>query len=258
MLRACSSSCRSCLTISVHKVSVFYCISLLTEVSQAARKWERRETSAGPLQVLWCTIIRNFGWNQTGFEIPVFRNPGNALIAHVQIYWLLELLRAHAKTDLPRSRLSWLKCHSLPWDAGACSIWFLPGTGRGLSPLSHFLAPWETSVSRKLVHGRRRELFQCFSSVFYRTIVPTTVLKICVEIGERFSCCLLSSQKPLYKTACSTALEFWKQNRIIWTDAVRFRFCYCWPRENEGTERDTQGVGQDMSIPLKFFIIFLV
>ena len=48
---------------------------------------ERRESSAGPRQVLWCTIIRNFGWNQTGFEIPVFRNPGNAAIAHVQIYW---------------------------------------------------------------------------------------------------------------------------------------------------------------------------
>ena len=42
--------------------------SLLTEVSQAARKWERRETSAGPWQVLWCTVIRNFGWNQTGFS----------------------------------------------------------------------------------------------------------------------------------------------------------------------------------------------
>ena len=118
--------------------------SLLTEVSQAARKWEKE--SAGPRQVLWCTVIRNFGWNQTGFEIPVFRNPGNARIAHVQIYWLLESLRAHVKTDLPRSRFTWLKCHSLPWDTGACSIGFLPGAGRGLSRLSHLLAAWETSV----------------------------------------------------------------------------------------------------------------
>ena len=41
------------------------------------------------------------------------------------------------------------ECQSLPWDAGACSIGFLPGAGRGLSPLSHFLAAWETSVSRE-------------------------------------------------------------------------------------------------------------
>ena len=113
---------------------------------------EKRETSSGPQQVLWCTVIRNFGWNQTGFEIPVFRNPGNAPIAHVQIYWLLESLRAHvfAKSGLPRSRFTWLKCHSLPWDARACSIGFLPGAGRGLSPLSHFLAAWETPVSREI------------------------------------------------------------------------------------------------------------
>ena len=123
---------------------------------------ERRETSAGHRQVLWCPVIRSFGWNQTGFEIPVFRNPGSAPIAHVQIYWLLESLRAHVKTGLPRSRFTWLKCHSLPWDAGACLIGFLPGAGRGLSRLSHFLAAWETSVSReplemlaitRMVHG---------------------------------------------------------------------------------------------------------
>ena len=40
--------------------------------------------------------------------------------------------------------------------------------------------------------------------------VPTTVLKISVEIGERFSLFLLSSQKFLYKTACSTVLVFLK------------------------------------------------
>ena len=97
---------------------------------------ERRETSACPRQDFLCTVIRNFGWNQTGFEIPVFRNPGNALIAHVQIYWLLESLWAHVNTGLPRSRFMWLKCHLLPRDAGACSIWFLPGACRGLSPLS--------------------------------------------------------------------------------------------------------------------------
>ena len=28
------------------------------------------------------------------------------------------------------------------------------------------------------------------------------------------------------------------------------------PRENEGTERDIQGVGWDMSIPLKLFLVF--
>ena len=38
--------------------------------------------------------------------------------------------------------------------------------------------------------------------------VPTAVLKIGVVIGERFSLCLLSSQKLLYKTACSTVLLF--------------------------------------------------
>ena len=40
--------------------------------------------------------------------------------------------------------------------------------------------------------------------------VPTTVLKIGIEIGERFSRCLLSSQKLSYKTTCSTALVFYK------------------------------------------------
>ena len=117
-------------------------------ISGGEKMRERRETSDGPRQVLWCTIICNFGWNQTGFEIPVFRNPGNAPIGHVQIYWLLESLQAHMKTGLPRSHFMWLKCHSLPWDAGACSIGLLAGASRGLSPLSHFLAAWETSVSR--------------------------------------------------------------------------------------------------------------
>ena len=27
------------------------------------------------------------------------------------------------------------------------------------------------------------------------------------------------------------------------------------PREHEGTERDTESVGQDMSMPLKFFLV---
>ena len=40
--------------------------------------------------------------------------------------------------------------------------------------------------------------------------VPITVLKIGEEIGERFSLCLLSSQKLLYKTAGSTVLVFSK------------------------------------------------
>ena len=33
--------------------------------------------------------------------------------------------------------------------------------------------------------------------------------------------------------------------------------CYVWKisRENEGTERDIQGVGWDMSIPLKLFLV---
>ena len=32
-------------------------------------------------------------------------------------------------------------------------------------------------------------------------------------------------------------------------------FCLQEPRENEGTERDIQGVGWDMSIPLKLFLV---
>ena len=58
--------------------------------------------------------------------------------------------------------------------------------------------------------GRRRELFQCFRlwKCFSTYKVLTTVLKIGVEIGERFSLFLLSSQKLLYKTACSTVLVF--------------------------------------------------
>ena len=40
--------------------------------------------------------------------------------------------------------------------------------------------------------------------------VQTIVLKIGVEIGEKFSRCLLSIQKLLYKTACSTVLVFFK------------------------------------------------
>ena len=40
--------------------------------------------------------------------------------------------------------------------------------------------------------------------------VPTTVLKNGVEIGERFSSCLLFSQKLLYKTTCSAALVFFR------------------------------------------------
>ena len=27
------------------------------------------------------------------------------------------------------------------------------------------------------------------------------------------------------------------------------------PRQNEGTERDTEGVGQDVSMPLKLFLV---
>ena len=76
-------------------------------LSGGEKMTERRETSAGSRQVLWYTVIRNFGWNQTGVEILVFRNPDNAPIAHVQIfYWLLESLRAHIsrETGLPRSR----------------------------------------------------------------------------------------------------------------------------------------------------------
>ena len=64
--------------------------------------------------------------------------------------------------------------------------------------------------------GPRRKLFQCldFSQwYFLLTIVPTTVLNICEEIEERFSCCLLSSQKFLYQTACSTALVFLKTKK---------------------------------------------
>ena len=47
-----------------------------------------------------------------------------------------------------------------------------------------------------------------FRSVSYTYKIPTTVLKIGVEIGEKFSRCLLSAQKLLYKTACSTVLVF--------------------------------------------------
>ena len=53
--------------------------------------------------------------------------------------------------------------------------------------------------------GRRRELFQTLE-VFSTYKVPATVLKIGVEIWERFSLCLLSSQKLLYITTCSTVL----------------------------------------------------
>ena len=141
---------------------------------------ERSETSAGPRQVLWCTVIRNFGWNQTGFEIPVFCNPDNAPIAHVQIYWLLESLRAQVtkpNSGLPRPRFTWLKCHSLPWDAGACSIGFLPGAGRGLSPLSHFFTAWVTSVSREQTF---QSVIQNFPSA--RQLTYYLILKVCCVI----------------------------------------------------------------------------
>ena len=72
--------------------------SLLTEVSQVARKWEKGERPLPPPpQILWCTVIHNFGWNQTSFETPVFHNPGNAPIVHVQIFGLLESLGAHVE-----------------------------------------------------------------------------------------------------------------------------------------------------------------
>ena len=127
--------------------------SLLTEVSQATRKWERGERPLpAPGKFFDVPSSAILDETKTVLKYRFFRNPGNAPLAHVQIYWLLESLRAHVtkpKTGLPRSRFAWLKCHSLPWDAGACSIGFLPGAGRGLSPLSHFLAAWETSVSRE-------------------------------------------------------------------------------------------------------------
>ena len=54
--------------------------------------------------------------------------------------------------------------------------------------------------------------------VFPTYKVPTTVLKIGVEIGEKFSRCLLSTQKFLYKTAWSTVLVFFKteQKYLNW------------------------------------------
>ena len=63
------------------------------------RENEREERD---LCQLWRTIICNLGWNQTGFEIPVFLNPGNTPIAHIQIYWLLESLRAHGWPSFSR------------------------------------------------------------------------------------------------------------------------------------------------------------
>ena len=76
-----------------------------------------------------------------------------------------------AKTSLPRSRFTWLKCHSLPWDAGACSIGFLPGAGRDLSPLSHFLAAWETSVSRECTE------YSAMENKFYQKPQPTAITR---------------------------------------------------------------------------------
>ena len=59
------------------------------------------------------------------------------------------------------------------------------------------------STKFQLFSGRRRELFQTLE-VFSTYKVPASVLEIGVEIWERFSLCLLSSQKLLYKTAGST------------------------------------------------------
>ena len=47
------------------------------------------------------------------------------------------------------------------------------------------------------------------------TYKVSTVLKIGVEIVERFNRCLLSSQKLLYKTACSTAPVFENRTEIF-------------------------------------------
>ena len=44
--------------------------------------------------------------------------------------------------------------------------------------------------------------------MFHTYKVPTIVLKIGIEIGEKFSRCLLFTQKLLYKNACSTFLVF--------------------------------------------------
>ena len=70
------------------------------------------------------------------------------------------------------------------------------------------LASLFQSTKFQLIIGRRRELFQTLE-VFSTYNVSTTVSKLGVEIGEKFSHCLLSSQKLLYKTACSTALVFY-------------------------------------------------
>ena len=40
-----------------------------------------------------------------------------------------------------------------------------------------------------------------------------------------------------------------------WFSLSVFTLGYVLPRENEGTERDIQGVGWDMSIPLKLFLV---
>ena len=55
--------------------------------------------------------------------------------------------------------------------------------------------------------------------------VPTTVLKIGVAIGERFSRCLLSSQKLLYKTACSPTFVFLKTEQKYLTIFIVSFWC---------------------------------
>ena len=59
----------------------------------------------------------------------------------------------------------------------------------------------------------------CFSVLDFRSVFylqsSTTILKIGVEIEEGFSRCLLSGQKLLYKTACSTALFFKNRTEIF-------------------------------------------
>ena len=130
-------------------------ISLLTEVSQAARKWERGERPL-PAPDKFFDVPSSAIWDETK---PVLKYRFFVtLVTHLLRmsrfidYWNHCEPTFRAKTGLPRLRFTWLKCHSLPWDAGACSIGILPGAGRGLSPLSHFLAASETSVSREYIY----------------------------------------------------------------------------------------------------------
>ena len=101
---------------------------------------------------------------------------------------------------------------------------------------------------REQLKAREELLYVKESSWFY---LSASIL-FCQFLLQYMSCSNTSKRRPLRVQTVQTVNFSFFSNTCL---PLHLWLAYILPRENEGTERDIQGVGWDMSISLKLFLV---